>query len=365
MPKVSVIVPVYKVEPYLRRCIESILSQSFSDYELILVDDGSPDNCGAICDAYANTDERVRVIHKQNGGLSDARNAGLKVATGDYVLFVDSDDYIESDLLEAVSPYLQEAYPLIHFGYVSEDEQGCELFQYAGYIDEKRFDNKNDAVKFICNELIDYKIAWNAWCSIFDRRMIEKYNLRFEDNKRIFAEDLCFFLCYCAQIDRFVCIRQPLYHYVKRTESIMETDSGKINMGRFEQLAKTVYEYYRSNDDLEQFVELFPAIYYRIMRHAIYYDTKILGRISPGELRKIMMRELSDMAFLQKNAKQIWRTACLKILLDKRGERAAILNEINVFAYWGNGNLFSFKIRQAAISLLRKLKTALFKTFRR
>lgn len=99
MPEISVIVPVYRVEPYLRRCVDSILSQTFTDFELILVDDGSPDNCGAICDEYALKDSRVRVIHKQNGGLSDARNAGIDVAKGEFLTFIDSDDLVAPEYL--------------------------------------------------------------------------------------------------------------------------------------------------------------------------------------------------------------------------------------------------------------------------
>ncbi|MDO5477664.1 MAG: glycosyltransferase [Clostridia bacterium] len=96
----SVIVPVYKVEKYLPTCIESVLNQSFSDFELILVDDGSPDACPGICDSYASKDERIKVVHKENGGLASARRAGIKVATGDYVFNLDSDDLIENDTLE-------------------------------------------------------------------------------------------------------------------------------------------------------------------------------------------------------------------------------------------------------------------------
>ena len=100
---ISIIVPVYKTEPYLARCVESILTQTFTDWELILVDDGSPDRCPEMCDAYATEDKRIKVIHKENGGLSDARNHGLDVATGDYILFVDSDDYIHPHMLQAMS----------------------------------------------------------------------------------------------------------------------------------------------------------------------------------------------------------------------------------------------------------------------
>ncbi|GAA2925355.1 glycosyltransferase family 2 protein [Enterococcus raffinosus] len=100
MCEISIIVPVYNVEKYIRKCIDSILNQTFRDFELILVDDGSPDNSGAICDQYAKKDSRIRVIHKENGGLSSARNAGIEVAQGKYLGFVDSDDYIAEDMYE-------------------------------------------------------------------------------------------------------------------------------------------------------------------------------------------------------------------------------------------------------------------------
>ena len=96
-PRISVIIPVYKVEAYLRRCIDSIINQSFRDLEIILVDDGSPDNCGAICDEYACRDARIHVIHQENMGLYGARNTGMKIASGEYISFVDSDDWMEAD----------------------------------------------------------------------------------------------------------------------------------------------------------------------------------------------------------------------------------------------------------------------------
>lgn len=97
LPLLSIIVPIYKVEEFLEECVESILKQEFKDYELILVDDGSPDNCGKICDNYAELDNRIKVIHKKNGGLSSARNAGKEVAKGKYLSFIDSDDFISDN----------------------------------------------------------------------------------------------------------------------------------------------------------------------------------------------------------------------------------------------------------------------------
>ncbi len=99
---ISVIVPVYKVEDYLSRCVDSILSQTYRNIEVILVDDGSPDKCGEICDRYAQHDPRVRVIHKENGGLSDARNAGIEIAQGQYISFIDSDDWVHPEFLESL-----------------------------------------------------------------------------------------------------------------------------------------------------------------------------------------------------------------------------------------------------------------------
>lgn len=100
VPEISIIVPVYNVEKYLDKCVNSILNQTFQDFELILVDDGSPDNCGEMCDDYAARDKRVTVIHQVNGGLSAARNAGIEIAKGRYLGFVDSDDYIAEDMYE-------------------------------------------------------------------------------------------------------------------------------------------------------------------------------------------------------------------------------------------------------------------------
>jgi len=105
---ISIVVPVYKVEEYLDRCVRSLIEQTYPNLEIILVDDGSPDGCPAMCDAYAKEDSRVRVIHKTNGGLSDARNVGMDAATGDYVMFVDSDDYIASDACERIASFMKE-----------------------------------------------------------------------------------------------------------------------------------------------------------------------------------------------------------------------------------------------------------------
>ena len=99
-PLVSIVVPIYNVEKYIDKCVDSIINQTYKNLEIILVDDGSPDNCGDIADKYAELDNRIKVIHKSNGGLSDARNAGLDISTGEFICFIDSDDYVEMDMIE-------------------------------------------------------------------------------------------------------------------------------------------------------------------------------------------------------------------------------------------------------------------------
>lgn len=120
-PLVSIIVPVYKVEPYLRRCVDSVLAQTYPNTEVILVDDGSPDGCPAICDEYAAADSRVSVIHQANGGLSAARNAALDVARGEWVYFVDSDDWVEPDIIEAcIEKVVEHGVDMVVFDHLSE-----------------------------------------------------------------------------------------------------------------------------------------------------------------------------------------------------------------------------------------------------
>lgn len=161
---VSVIVPVYKVEPYLDRCVASILAQTYPNLEVILVDDGSPDNCPALCDAWAQRDARIRVIHKKNGGQSDARNVGLDAASGAYISFVDSDDYIAENFIETLYDLLHEYHTdisAVHWKLVYADapevpappsSRNVTLFQGA------------DAIRELFTEDTYACYAWNKLC---------------------------------------------------------------------------------------------------------------------------------------------------------------------------------------------------------
>ncbi len=209
---ISVIVPVYKVEPYLDQCVSSIVNQTYKNLEIILVDDGSPDGCPAICDAWAARDERVRVIHKENGGLSDARNAGMAIATGEFIGFVDSDDHIAPNMYEELYRRLNESDSDISACGVEmfwEDGRRARLTAEGDVI----LDN-SDAMEAIVTE------SWlkqPVWYKLYRRETVE--GILFEKGK--YHEDVFWSYQPVARAKRVCVFDAPLYFYRQREESIM------------------------------------------------------------------------------------------------------------------------------------------------
>lgn len=216
--KLSIIVPVYKVEPYLRRCVDSILAQTFRDFEVILVDDGSPYNCGVVCDEYAAKDERVKVIHKANGGISSARNAGLDIAQGDYIGFVDSDDYIAPDMYETLLELSERTIADISaVGFTEVAETGDVIRRWEGLAADRVYKRKD----FICGFFPDYfwKIMPNVWNKIFRKTLFE--SIRFPVN-RIY-EDACIQLPLYDLCESIAVSERYCYFYTIREGSIMRS----------------------------------------------------------------------------------------------------------------------------------------------
>ena len=210
MPEISVIVPVYKVEPYIHKCVDSILAQTFSDYELILVDDGSPDTCGNICDEYAKKDARIRVIHKENGGLSDARNAGMKIACGGYVIFIDSDDHIDADMLSYLYENLRKA---------DADMATCGIYEV--YAD--RIEKQEEEPEFVCSGeeafrciLRGHTIRGEIWNKLIKRSCIS--DLEFPKGK--LYEDIFYTVDMMQRIKKVAVGTKPKYYYLHRSDSI-------------------------------------------------------------------------------------------------------------------------------------------------
>ena len=296
MPLISVIVPVYNVEEYIRECIESVLNQTFEDYELILVDDGSPDRCGLICDEYAKRDKRIRVIHKENSGVSNARNAGLDAACGKYVYFMDSDDYIVPDLLEKAVNHMETGLDMLVFNFWEKHENGEELPNIFPEYGEFSIHTSEERLAFLKYKLLAYKINWAPWNRVFVREIIEKNHLRFEDYRKIIAEDLYFSFCYCAHISNILVIEDRLYIYRLRGNSLMASQKTRINIGRYNELSKALLAYITQFESCDLLLKNYCMIHYMIMAGPIV-EEYVQSGLSAPEFREKVKEAVSDWDF--------------------------------------------------------------------
>lgn len=246
MAKVSIIVPVYQVEKYIRQCIDSILNQTFRDFELILVDDGSRDNSGRICDEYARIDSRVRVIHKLNGGLSDARNRGLEEAVGEYFLFVDSDDYIAPTMVEKL------------YGSILKENADIAIcnFRYCFEQDERRDFNTNAGAEVLRGAEVfynrknerSYGIWTVAWNKLYKRDTFRdvRFRLGKYHEDEFWANDV-----YRKNI-KVLTIPECLYFYRQRSGSIMSCENIGRQFDILEALQERIQVYLESQAYSEQ-----------------------------------------------------------------------------------------------------------------
>lgn len=214
MTKVSVIIPVYKSEAYLDTCVQSILSQSYRDLELILVDDGSPDRCGAMCDAWAARDSRVRVIHKPNGGVCSARNAGLDAAKGDYIAFVDSDDWLDPEMYAVMMAQVREyGCDVVMCDCVKEHSGRPELYTHdirPGFYDRAALETEYFP-HLLMMEHVEYPATISNWVMVFRRELAQ--DIRYLTGVR-YSEDLLFGAQLMYRAKSFCYLKgQAFYHY--------------------------------------------------------------------------------------------------------------------------------------------------------
>lgn len=211
MARLTIIVPVYKVEKYLDKCINSVLKQSFQDYELILVDDGSPDKCGEMCDAYAAQDKRIRVIHKENGGLSSARNAGLEIASTELIAFLDSDDEIDKDMYASMLARLDQD---------NLDVVCCDTFIVRG--EKKKFKpryktDKTFVDKEAVNEILNGNLDNSAVNKVYKLDLFG--DIRYPEGRVYEDVATTYKLFFKAKRVGYIC--KPFYYYYKREGSIV------------------------------------------------------------------------------------------------------------------------------------------------
>lgn len=289
-PLVSIVVPIYKVEPYIYKCVDSLLRQKYSNIEIILVDDDSPDNCPRICDDYASKDTRVKVIHKKNGGLSDARNSGLETAAGEYVAFVDGDDYVSSK-------YIQSLYDA-----ATQNNADISCCSYLKIYDKRSVrPPKREKLESYTNlEAIRDIFTVNSLCEVMTWNKLYKRSL-FIDNKIRFPvgkihEDnfTTYKIFYHAA--KVVFIDEPLYHYVQRSDSIMGRNFNSSRFDIFEMFKEAELFFDSKSVDLTQ--ELQSA---RLLWTLALYNDYLISQHKPPYLGKRLRAELRNVKALDAN----------------------------------------------------------------
>lgn len=261
MCRVSVIVPIYQVEAYLPRCLDSILAQSFEDFELILVNDGTKDACPQIMQDYAQRDSRIRQIHKENGGLSSARNAGLDIAEGEYIAFVDADDYVAPGWLnDVVRAAERTGAQQVLYNYtlvVDGQEQG----PYLDFDDETIDVDDLGLHNYFYRYWMPYRHGQEAWSKLYRRSVIEENHLRFAPNDEIFAEDTLFSAQYLMHTHRIAALSQPYVYYVQRGDSLMGMKKPRLAW-RLMTLSVRLWEYAKACGRFDEIRHVLPVLCY-------------------------------------------------------------------------------------------------------
>ena len=268
-PEISIIVPVYKVEKYLDKCVQSIRAQTFGNLEIILIVDGSPDRCGEMCDTYAQEDARIKVIHKANGGQSDARNVGIDAAQGRYLGFVDSDDFIEQDMYETL-------YNII----IQENADVSECGFYDFYGEAKSITTNTPVHISVLNteEAIRHTLQYTpaVWCRLYRKEIFEK--IRFPIGK-VF-EDSHIIIYLLAQTKRMVVTDAKKYYYVHREGSV-------TNLSYCPQLLSTI-EAWKNNYNfiIDKYPNLRSLAKIRYLRANFYVLDRMMLDLEKSDLRK-------------------------------------------------------------------------------
>ena len=276
-PKISIVVPVYKVEKYIERCLKSILNQTFKEFELILVDDGSPDNCGKICDKYAEKDSRIKVIHKHNEGLSSVRNAGIEASIAKYIAFVDSDDYIDKNMYEILYNNIikyDSDISICNFKYIYNNDAKIKENNNKEYEDLLVLNNIEGLGSLYENNSLQFVVAWNK---LYKKDLFS--NLRYKHGKIHEDEFIIHKLLYRS--NRIVYTSLELYYYLQRQGSIIQSKFSLKNLDivyafkermEFFRSKKLKYLEYKAQ---QAYISEFFKNYYKVKDELPQYDKQL------------------------------------------------------------------------------------------
>ena len=303
MAKISIVVPVYKVEKYIERCINSILNQTFTNFELILVNDGSPDRCGAICNDYSKRDKRIKVIHKKNEGLSAARNAGIKVATGEYIAFVDSDDFINKNmykvLYENAIKYDADI-SMCQFKYIYPNDVIDESLEF--YSGEVLIYNNIQALEMLYKEKrLQFIVAWNK---LYKKKLF--CDISYDYGRTHEDEFIIHKLLYKS--NRITFSLEEMYYYLQREGSIMKSNFSEKNLDILDALINRM-NFFEENNLKELYFETQNNYIYFFFDYYFKVKNQLKNEITLKNIKKqfrMIFKSLLKNRSYNKKAKILW-----------------------------------------------------------
>jgi len=339
MAEITIIVPVYNVEKYLRKCVESILAQTFTDFQLILVDDGSQDGSAVICDEYVSSDARICVVHKNNGGVSSARNSAIDLCESPYIAFCDSDDYLATDWLES----LHETIVSRNADVVSADIQ-C-VTEEGQFINATNYEkgsylirNESERIDFLIHQILEFRLGWAVYTRLFKTGIIREHGIRFCETCENYAEDLCFTLEYSLFCKRIETCHSNGYYYVQHQGSMMASSKDTFKLNAANEVSKQFGMRYFSAADSIAGRDAFPVMHYLIFRPEY---RKILrnGEANPSHADT---REIRDYPWYRSwTCKVFSSTKTFCYYLGKENTKEAVRNALLcLFHLWGPYDLY-------------------------
>lgn len=292
---VSVVVAIYNIKKYIDRCIKSIVNQTYKRLDIILVDDGSTDGSSRICDEWEKKDKRISVIHKTNGGLSDARNEGLQKAMGKYLCFIDGDDYIEENMINVTyhCAINNDADMVIYSNYAVNNKNKVT----KQLISSRKVYSGSEIMSLLFKECIgtlphnrsDYEVGFSPWGRLYRRKLLINHNIRFKSERVLIYEDLMFLLDSMPVVKKAIVLNKPLYDYCENAESLTR----KTDPTRFYRLKKQ-YFYLKHNSTYNSEIFSDPEISLRFKRTVLGYIRNAISRLSNDSYRSSLRKICTD-----------------------------------------------------------------------
>lgn len=291
IPILSIVVPIYNIEAFLEKCVNSILNSTFSDFELILVDDGSTDSCGKMCDKYAELDERVKVIHKKNGGLVSARKAGVAIASGKYVTFVDGDDYIDELLFEkAVASMIEHDSDMLNYGFTRCDSIGRPIRHSRNELADGKY-VVSDYMNYYSEQSEQLKFYHAAWNKMYKNHFLKEAMKKVDDTVTK-GEDLCLTLSFLGMVHDFYNDNSIVgYNYVDRSSSMTHVYD-KLNVQHTGNCIKNILKL--SDDDKGWNTILYNEAFNLVMSDCIGCTFEYYGKSRPLSIVRYFRRLAND-----------------------------------------------------------------------